>query len=173
VVHARQLAADPYRPRERTVKLEYANSEAQLTAYGENLNKFITGRSQGKQFGGAITDTVLSDFAPFQQVSVTDPNTGLVYYLKLDLIQYALSGFEAYVVFHGILCASAAIATPTDVTKPVEITLGDIRIRIDSDSYAILPDSLGADLFRIESDSYALIPDPLSPVSIFLIDTRS
>jgi len=171
IVNAQQLAEDPYRPRERTINLEFANTQAQLTAYGENFNRFLTGRSQGKQFVGAIPTS--SDFVPFKQVAITDPFVGLVYYLKIDSIQYAINLTEAIAAFNGILCATAPTSAPSEVVRPVEITLGDLRFRIDSDCYAVIPDSLGSAPFRIDSDSYAVIPASLSPVSIFLIDSRS
>lgn len=171
IVNAQQLAEDPYRPRERTINLEFANTQAQLTAYGENFNRFLTGRSQGKQFVGAIPTS--SDFVPFKQVAITDPFVELVYYLKIDSIQYAINLTEAIAAFNGILCATAPTSAPSEVVRPVEITLGDLRFRIDSDCYAVIPDSLGSAPFTIDSDSYAVIPSSLSPTSIFLIDSRS
>jgi hypothetical protein len=166
-VKAQQLAEDPYRPRERTINLEYANTEAQLTAYGENFNRFLTGRSQGKQFGGAIPTS--TDFVPFNQVAVTDPSMGLVYYLKIDSIQYVVNQTEAVAVFNGILCGSAPVATPTEVTRPVEIVLGVSPFLIQGSAFITVPDYLPVSPFLIDGSASITVPDYLSLSSIFLI----
>ena len=166
-VKAQQLAEDPYRPRERTINLEYANTEAQLTAYGENFNRFLTGRSQGKQFVGAIPTT--SDFVPFNQVAVTDPFFGLVYYLRIDSIQYAINQTEAIAAFNGILCGSAPVATPTEVTRPVEIVLSVSPFLIDGSASITVPDYLPVSPFLIDGSASITVPDYLSLSSIFLI----
>jgi hypothetical protein len=122
-VYAQQLAADPFRERQRTINVPYAMSSQQLTAYGDRFNKLLTGRSLGFQFGGALTDIALSStFKPFAQVVVIEDN--IVYYARLDAIQYALNLTECYVLWNGIIVASAPASDPEDITRPVTIPFG-------------------------------------------------
>ena len=101
-VFAQQLADDPYRPRQRTIDLPYTVEQAQLQDYGARFNRILSGRANGQQFGGAITDTALSSsFKPFAEVSVADTD-GVTYHLKLDCIKWGLNGTEAWLVFNGI-----------------------------------------------------------------------
>ena len=101
-VFAQQLANDPYRPRQRTIDLPYTVEQAQLVDYGARFNRILSGRANGQQFGGAITNTALSSsFKPFAEVSVADTD-GITYYLKLDCIKWGLNGTEAWLVFNGI-----------------------------------------------------------------------
>ncbi len=167
IVKAQQLAEDPFRPRERTINLEFANTQPQLTAYGESFNKFLTGRSQGKQFVGAVP--VSADFVPFKQVAVTDPFVGLVYYLKIDSIQYAINQTEAIAAFNGILCGTAPAATPTVITRPVEIVLSVEPFLIDFSGLITAPDYLPVEPFLIDFSGSIILPNYLEPTSIFLI----
>ena len=122
-VYAQQLAEDPFRERQRTINVPYAMSPQQLTAYGDRFNKLLTGRSLGFQFGGALTDIALgSTFKPFAQVAVREGT--IIYYPKLDAIQYALNLTECFVLWNGIIVASAPATDPEDVTRPVNIPFG-------------------------------------------------
>ena len=126
-VFAQQLAADPYRPRQRTIDVPYTVGQAQLTDYGNRFNRILSGRAFGQQFGGAITDTALSStFKPFADVSLTEDD--LIYYLKLDCIKWGLNGTEAWVVFNGIEVGTAPAATPTVISRPVALTLGNFTM---------------------------------------------
>ena len=120
-VYAAQLAADEGRERQRTIAVPFATSISQLALYGDLYNKFLTGRAFGWRFGGAITDTALT-FQPFQTVTVADGDR--LYYLKLDALQYAISQTEALCFWHGIEVGTALVSAPTDISKPLEITLG-------------------------------------------------
>ena len=101
-VFAQQLANDPYRPRQRTIDLPYTVEQAQLVDYGARFNRILSGRANGQQFAGVITNTALSSsFKPFAEVSVADTD-GITYYLKLDCIKWGLNGTEAWLVFNGI-----------------------------------------------------------------------
>jgi hypothetical protein len=133
-VFASQLAADSNRERQRTINLPYATSVPQLVAFGDLYNKFLSGRALGWQFGGAITNDSLT-FAPFSQVAVTDGST--LYYLKIDAIQYAINQTSAYVLFNGIECGVANVATPSDISRPVTITLGSPRVSTVSSAIAL------------------------------------
>ena len=119
-VFALQLAADG-RERQRTIAVPFVTNISQLTSYGSLYNKFLTGRAFGWRFGGAITDAALT-FQPFQTVTVTVESN--LYYLKLDALQYAISQTEAICFWHGIEVGVANVATPDDISKPLEITLG-------------------------------------------------
>ena len=122
-VYAQQLAEDPFRERQRTINVPYAMSRQQLTAYGDRFNKLLTGRSLGFQFGGALTDIALgSTFKPFAQVAVREGTT--IYYPKLDAIQYALNLTECFILWNGIIVASAPATDPEDITRPVNIPFG-------------------------------------------------
>jgi hypothetical protein len=151
-IFAQQLAADPYRPRQRTIDVPYTVEQSQLVAYGNRFNQILSGRAYGQQFGGAITDTALSStFKPFADVSVTDVD--LIYYLKLDCIKWGLNGNEAWVVFNGIEVGTAAAATPTVISRPVALTLGNFNMIGLADLYInynpIAPDTMAglADLY--------------------------
>ena len=119
-VFAMQLAEDG-RERQRTIAVPFATNIQQLTSYGALYNKFLTGRAFGWRFGGAITDTALT-FQPFQTATVTEDSN--LYYLKIDALQYAISQTEAICFWHGIEVGVANVATPEDISKPVEISLG-------------------------------------------------
>lgn len=122
-VFAQQLAEDPFRQRQRTIDVPYAVNKEQLSAYGDRFNKLLTGRSLGFQFGGALTDVALSsDFKPFAQVAVQEG--GVIYYPKIDAIQYALNLTECYVLWYGIIVGSAATETPEDIIRPVNVPFG-------------------------------------------------
>lgn len=126
-VLAQQLAADPFRERQRTINVPYAMSKEQLSAYGDRFNKLLTGRSLGFQFGGALTDIALgSTFVPFAPVSVQESD--LIYFLRIDAMQYALNQTECYVLWNGIVSGTAATATPTVITRPVSIPLGRVTM---------------------------------------------
>jgi hypothetical protein len=126
-IFAQQLAADPYRPRQRTIDVPYTVEQAQLVDYGSRFNRILSGRAYGQQFGGAITDTALSSaFKPFADVAVTDAD--LIYYLKLDCIKWGLNGTEAWLVFNGIEVGTAPASTPTVISRPVAITLGNFNM---------------------------------------------
>ena len=119
-VFAAQLAADG-RERQRTIAVPFATSISQLVAYGDLYNKFLTGRAFGWRFGGAITNAALT-FQPFQTVTVTDDTR--LYLFKLDALQFAISQTEALCFWHGIEVGTALVSAPTDISKPLEITLG-------------------------------------------------
>ena len=103
--------------------MPYAVSKEQLSAYGDRFNKLLTGRSLGFLFGGALTDIALSsDFKPFAQVSVQEG--GVIYYPKIDAIQYAINLTECYVLWNGIIVGSAATDTPEDITRPINVPFG-------------------------------------------------
>ena len=119
-VFAAQLASDG-RERQRTIAVPFATSISQLVSYGDLYNKFLTGRAFGWRFGGAITDTALT-FEPFQTVTVADDTR--LYVFKLDALQYAISQTEALCFWHGIEVGTALVSAPTDISKPLEITLG-------------------------------------------------
>jgi hypothetical protein len=126
-IFAQQLAADPYRPRQRTIDVPYTVDQSQLVDYGSRFNRILSGRAYGQQFGGAITDTALSSaFKPFADVAVTDAD--LIYYLKLDCIKWGLNGTEAWLVFNGIEVGTAPASTPTVISRPVAITLGNFNM---------------------------------------------
>jgi hypothetical protein len=126
-IFAQQLAADPYRPRQRTIDVPYTVEQSQLVDYGSRFNRILSGRAYGQQFGGAITDTALGNaFKPFADVAVTD--TDLIYYLKLDCIKWGLNGTEAWLVFNGIEVGTAPASTPTVISRPVAITLGSFNM---------------------------------------------
>jgi hypothetical protein len=100
-VFAQQLADDPYRPRQRTIDLPYTVEQAQLVDYGARFNRILSGRANGQQFAGVITNTALSStFKPFAEVAIAD--FGITYHLKLDCIKWGLNGTEAWLVFNGI-----------------------------------------------------------------------
>ncbi len=121
-VYAVQLAADPYRERQRTIDVPYAVSTNQLSAYGNRYNRLLTGRSLGFQFAGAITDAALSSsFKPFATVTVQHGD--LLYYCKLDAIHYAINLTEAYVLWNAIVIATAPTSSPSTVTYPVATPL--------------------------------------------------
>ena len=120
-VFAAQLAADEGRERQRTIAVPFATSIPQLAMYGALYNKFLTGRAFGWRFGGAITDTALT-FEPFQTVTVADDTR--LYLFKLDALQFAISQTEALCFWHGIEVGTALVSAPTDISKPLEITLG-------------------------------------------------
>ncbi len=122
-VYAQQLAEDPFRERQRTVNVPYVMSSEQLSAYGDRFNKLLTGRSLGFQFGGELTDiTLSSDFKPFAQVAVQEGD--VIYYPKIDAIQYALNLTECYVLWNGIIVGSAPIANPDDIARPMNVPFG-------------------------------------------------
>jgi hypothetical protein len=122
-VFAQQLAEDPFRQRQRTIDVPYSVSKEQLSAYGDRFNRLLTGRSLGFQFGGALTDIALgSTFKPFAQVSVQEGD--VIYYPKIDAIQYALNLTECYVLWNGIIVGSAPTSDPEDITRPVTIPFG-------------------------------------------------
>ena len=122
-VFAIQLAEDPFRQRQRTIDVPYSVSREQLSAYGDRFNRLLTGRSLGFQFGGALTDIALgSTFKPFAQVSVQEGD--VIYYPKIDAIQYALNLTECYVLWNGIIVGSAPTSDPEDITRPVTIPFG-------------------------------------------------
>jgi hypothetical protein len=122
-VFAIQLAEDPFRQRQRTIDVPYSVSREQLSAYGDRFNRLLTGRSLGFQFGGALTDIALdSTFKPFAQVSVQEGD--VIYYPKIDAIQYALNLTECYVLWNGIVVGSAPTVDPEDITRPVTIPFG-------------------------------------------------
>jgi hypothetical protein len=123
-VYAAQLAPDDNRERQRTIAVPYATSIQQLTSYGSLYNKFLTGRAFGWRFGGAITNTALT-FAPFQTVTVADDTR--LYYLKIDALQFAISQTEAVCMWHGIEIGTALVSAPTDISKPLEIVLGNFE----------------------------------------------
>ena len=122
-VFASQIAADG-RERQRTIAVPYATSISQLALYGSQYNAFLTGRAFGWRFGGAITDTALT-FQPFQTVTVADGDR--LYYLKLDALQFAISQTEALCFWHGIEVGTALVSAPTDISKPLEIVLGNFE----------------------------------------------
>lgn len=122
-VFAQQLAEDPFRQRQRTIDVPYAVSREQLTAYGDRFNRLLTGRTLGFTFGGALTDIALgSTFKPFAQVAVQEGD--VIYYPKVDAIQYALNLTECYVLWNGIIVGSAPTIDPEDITRPVNVPLG-------------------------------------------------
>lgn len=122
-VFAQQLAEDPFRQRQRTIDVPYAVSREQLTAYGDRFNRLLTGRTLGFTFGGALTDIALgSTFKPFAQVAVQEGD--VIYYPKIDAIQYALNLTECYVLWNGIVVGSAPTIDPEDITRPVNVPLG-------------------------------------------------
>ena len=123
-VFASQIAADEGRERQRTIAVPYATSISQLALYGSQYNAFLTGRAFGWRFGGAITDTALT-FQPFQTVTVADGDR--LYYLKLDALQFAISQTEALCFWHGIEVGTALVSAPTDISKPLEIVLGNFE----------------------------------------------
>jgi hypothetical protein len=159
-VYATQLAADPYRPRQRTIDVPYAVSVAQLSNYGSLINRMLTGRAFGWQFGGVLDIGLL----PFQQVAVTFE--GLIYYLRVDALQYAINGTEAYLLWNGIEVGTAAALTPNGVIFPLQIPLGNIAIFADSNIFAIT-ESLGMINILAESIVYGITPNPIL-VNIFL-----
>jgi len=159
-VYATQLAEDPFRPRQRTIDVPYAVSVAQLSNYGALINRALTGRAFGWQFGGVLDIGLL----PFQQVAVTFE--GLIYYLRVDALQYAISGTEAYLLWNGIEVGTAAALTPNDVIFPLQIPLGNIAIFADSNIFAIT-ESLGMINILTESIVYGVTPNPIL-VNIFL-----
>jgi len=122
-VFAQQLAEDPFRQRQRTIDVPYSVSKEQLSAYGDRFNRLLTGRSLGFQFGGALTDIALgATFKPFAQVSVQEGD--VIYYPKIDAVQYALNLTECYVLWNGVVVGSAPTADPEDITRPVTIPFG-------------------------------------------------
>ena len=132
--YAQQLAEDPFRPRQRTIDVPYAISKPQLADYGDRFNKLLTGRSLGFQFGGAISDIALgSTFKPFAQVAVQEDD--VIYYPKIDAIQYALNLTECYVLWNGIIVGSAPTSDPEDITRPVNIPFGRMQMDLTSTGY--------------------------------------
>lgn len=159
-VIAQQLADDSTRQRQRTIDVPFAISEAQLMAYGDRFNQILTGRSLGWQFGGAITDPSLSaDFKPFNQVSVQDED--LLYYLKLDAIQYGLNGAEAWCIWHGIEVGTAAVSSPTDISKPVTITVGIFVFSASIAPY-VEYESIGVEAIAVELNINIRLPDAIA-----------
>ena len=134
-VYAAQLAADG-RERQRTIAVPYATSITQLVSYGDLYNKFLTGRALGWRFGGAITNAALT-FQPFQTVTVTEDSN--LYWLKLDALQYAISQTEAICFWHGIEVGTANVATPDDISKPVEVSFGNLLATDTSSSSSLNP----------------------------------
>jgi hypothetical protein len=135
-IFAAQLATSGGRRRQRTINLPFAIEVPQLIRFGYLFNAFLTGRSLGWQFGGVITDISLS-FAPFVQVSVIDRT--IVYYLKIDAIQYAINLTSAYIIWNGIEVGVANIAAPEEISRPVTITLGVFELVIETSAIAVLP----------------------------------
>lgn len=132
--YAVQLAEDPFRQRQRTIDVSYAVSKPQLADYGDRFNKLLTGRSLGFQFGGALTDIALgSTFKPFAQVAVQEGD--VIYYPKVDAIQYALNLTECYVLWNGIVVGSAPTSDPEDIARPVTIPFGRMQMNITSSGY--------------------------------------
>lgn len=150
-VFALQLATDG-RERQRTIAVPFATSISQLTSYGSLYNKFLTGRAFGWRFGGAITDAALT-FQPFQTVTVIEGDS--LYYLKLDAIQYAINQTEAYCLWHGIEVGTAPASTPTEISYPVAITLGNFEFIGLSDGFCLYNPILVSEAIGL-SDGFAL-----------------
>ena len=134
-VFAAQLASDG-RERQRTIAVPFATTISQLVSYGDLYNKFLTGRALGWRFGGAITNAALT-FQPFQTVTVTEDSN--LYWLKLDALQYAISQTEAICFWHGIEVGTANVATPDDISKPVEVSFGNLLATDTSSSSSLNP----------------------------------
>jgi hypothetical protein len=162
-VFAALLAPDTNRERQRTVTVPYAVSNTQLTEYGDRFNKFLSGRSLGWQFAGAI-----AAINPFSQIAVTHKN--LIYYLKADAIQYAINLTQAYVLFNGIECGTAATSSPSDISRPVTVSFGS-AIATDDSFTSTLNRTLA--LITASDDSFSASYYLITPEIISMADTSN
>jgi hypothetical protein len=167
IVFAVQLATDPFREREKSIDVPYAMTLGQISGYGDRFNKLLTGRSLGYQFSGALTDIAMgSTFYPFAPVAVQEG--ALLYYARLDAIQYALNQTECYVLWNGIITGTAPTSAPTTITRPIAIPFGVVDIEMISFG-TVLNDSIFLDDIEMISFGTAwitqIITDPIEMIS--------
>jgi hypothetical protein len=166
-VFAVQLATDPFREREKSIDVPYAMTLGQLSSYGDRFNKLLTGRSLGYQFSGALTDIAMgSTFYPFAPVAVQEG--ALLYYARLDAVEYALNQTECYVLWNGIITGTAPTSAPTTITRPIAIPFGVVDIEMISFG-TVLNDSIFLDDIEMISFGTAwitqIITDPIEMIS--------
>jgi hypothetical protein len=103
---------DVYRPRQRSITVDFCISNAQIYQYGLLFNKMLVGRSYGATLTTPLSNFWLSsDARPFCEIQVTHSQfgeTATVYRYKLDSITWALNGTEAYAMANLILVAKSA-----------------------------------------------------------------
>ena len=121
-VFASQLAPSDGRQRQRTIALPFASAVAQLTAYGQLFNKVLTGRAFGWRFATRLNTSLL----PMQLITIVDGTKG--YLFRMDALQWAMTLTEAHLVFNAIESGVFNTATPSDISYPVTITMGEFDI---------------------------------------------
>ena len=121
-VYASQLAPSDGRQRQRTISLPFASDVAQLTAYGQLFNKVLTGRAFGWRFATRLNTSLL----PMQLITIVDGTRG--YLFRTDALQWAMTLTEAHLVFNCIEVGVFNTATPSDISYPVTITMGEFDI---------------------------------------------
>lgn len=157
IVTARQIANDPYRPRERIIDLPFATSIEQLSKYGELFNKVLTGRAFGQRFVGAVNLALL----PMQTLVVIDGAIG--YQLVTDSLSFAFTQTQALMAFDGIETAYFGVATPSVLISNISFPLAPDPIilianwQILNDSFVPNPVILEADWSVLQREIYGLI----------------